>query len=448
VTAQDWVKTFQYSADPKHAYDFTWFWLPDIKGYADAVNGKVPLDQIGVRQGANPQELIFDTIVPAPYLPAKLLYSLPLSAAALEKTGPLYNTKPETAVSSGPFILSEWVRDQSITYKRNESYKGSLQVPFQQIVVKLAAPNTWFTLYQAGDIDYTETPAPADIKVAQSDPTLSKELYQGVGDFRVDYLFFDVTKPPFNNLKVRQAFSHVIDRDAIKLKILGPQGNPSYGFLAPGYPASDQEALKGIQNFDPALGKQLLAEAGYPNGKGFPKLEMWLREPTPTDSAVGGAAGAMLKQYLNIDVSISAKDQATFTNALNAKPTQILFGFVSYGMDYLDPSNMLGVWLTGGRHSWSNPQYDKLVKEATSYLGPAAQRTQMFQQAEKILVSDVPAVFIYYRTPIQFVKSYVKGDALLPDKNNIKAIHWPGYTTMDTVPAGLYITKDAPGNRS
>src|SRR5579884_425154 len=175
---------------------------------------------------------------------------------------------------------------------------------------------------------------------------------------------------------------------------------------------------------------------------------MWLREPTPTDSAVGGAAGAMLKQYLNIDVSISAKDQATFTNALNAKPTQILFGFVSYGMDYLDPSNMLGVWLTGGRHSWSNPQYDKLVKEATSYLGPAAQRTQMFQQAEKILVSDVPAVFIYYRTPIQFVKSYVKGDALLPDKNNIKAIHWPGYTTMDTVPAGLYITKDAPGNRS
>jgi ABC-type transport system substrate-binding protein len=447
VTAQDWVKTFQYSADPDHAWDFTWFWRPVIVGYADATDGKAPLDSIGVKQGADEHELIFQTIDAAPYLPAMLLYSLPLSAAALAKYGGLYNTDPKTAVSSGPFILEEWVRDQQITYKRNPTYKGTLNVPIQKAITKLAAPSTNYTLYEAGEIDFMENPAPAELKIVQSDPELSKQLYQGVGDFRVDYLFFDVTKKPFTDLKVRQAFSHVIDRDAIKEKILGPLGNPSYGFLAPGFPAANQDALKGIQNYDPDAGKKLLADAGYPDGKGFPKLDLWLRAPTTVDSAVAGAAASMLKQHLNIDVELVSKDQKTFTDALNAKPTQILFGFVSYGMDYLDPSNMLGVWKSGGRHSWSNAEFDKLYDQATPYLGDEAERLKIFQQAEKVLVEDVPAVFVYYRTPVQFIKSYVKGDALQPDENGIKAMHWPNYCDMDTVPNGIYIGNDAPPDR-
>jgi ABC-type transport system substrate-binding protein len=116
-------------------------------------------------------------------------------------------------------------------------------------------------------------------------------------------------------------------------------------------------------------------------------------------------------------------------------------------MDFLDPFNMLSVWLSGGRHSWSNPKFDDLVKKAASFTGDPAERTKMFQDAEKILVEDVPAVFIYHETPVQFAKPWVKGDVLKPDKNGIKALHWPGYTAMDTVPAELYIGKDAPKGR-
>lgn len=448
VTAADWVATFQYAADPKHAWDFTWFWSPVIKGFADAVAGTIPPDKIGVRQGASPQELTFETVDAAPYLPAMLLYSVPLSAAALASHGPLYNTNPDTAVSSGPFILHEWVRDQFITYERNPSYRGTLKVPIQRVVSKLAAPTTMYSLYESGEIDFMDNPAPAELKIVQSDPDLAKQIFQGVGDFRVDYLFFDVTKAPFDNLKVRQAFSHVVDRDAIKEKILGPIGNPAFSFLAPGFPSSNMNALKDVQKFDPAMAKQLLADAGYPDGAGFPKLELWLRAPTPVDSEVAGAIASMLKQHLNINVEISAKDQKLFTDAMNAKPTKILFGYVSYGMDYLDPSNMLGLWLSGGRHPWSNPDFDKKVKEATSFLGDPAQRNTMFQDGERILVGDVPAVFVYYRTPVQFIKPYVKGDALKPDKNGVAAIHWPEYTTMSTVPEGLYIGNDAPPNRT
>ena len=365
VTANDWVRTLQYAADPEHAWDFSWFWRPVITNFAEAVDGTVSPDQIGVRQGADAYELIFETVDPAPYLPSMLLYSPPLSAAALDQHGPLYNTRPETAVSSGPFILTEWVQDQHVVYERNPTYKGTLKVPVQKVIAKLAAPETWFTLYEAGEVDFTENPAPAELKIMEADPELAKEIYQGVGDFRVDYLFFDVTKPPFDDIKVRQAFSHVIDRDAIKQQILGPVGNPAYSCLAPGFPASNMDALAEIQKFDPEMGKQLLAEAGFPNGEGFPKQVLWLRAPSPTDTAVGGAVASMLTEHLGIEIEVSAKDQKLFMDSLNAKPTEILLGYVSYGMDYLDPSNMLGVWLSGGRHSWSNADFDAKVKEAT-----------------------------------------------------------------------------------
>ncbi|MDP9366008.1 MAG: peptide ABC transporter substrate-binding protein, partial [Chloroflexota bacterium] len=446
VTANDWVATFRYAADPAHAWDFAWYWTGVIRGFGEALEG-APLDQIGVRQGATPQELIFETVEPAPFLPSMLLYSQPLSAAALERSGPLYNTNPETAVSSGPFILREWARDQYILYERNESYRGSLQAPIQRVVAKLAAPNTHFTLYEAGEIDFMDNPAPAELQIMQADPELAKQIYQGVGDFRVDYLFFDVSKPPFDNLQVRRAFSHVVDREAIKQQILGPIGNPAYSFLAPGFPASNMDALADVQRFDPELGKQLFTEAGFPNGEGFPGLELWLRAPTPVDSAVAGAVASMLKQHLNVDVEISAKDQKLFTDAMNAKPTEIQFGYVSYGMDYLDPSNMLGLWLSGGRHPWSNPNYDAMVREATTFLGDPAQRVALFQEGERILVEDVPAVFVYYRTPVQFIKPYVKGTALEPDRNGVAAIHWPEYATTSTVPGEIYIGNDAPPGR-
>jgi len=448
VTADDWVASFRYAADPEHAWDFTWYFAGVIKNWNQAIAGEVPLEQLGVKKGADAQTLIFETEVPAPYLPAMLLYSVPLSKAALDSTGPLYNNKPETCVSCGPFKLVEWQQDQQIVYGRNEAYTGKLTVPIQKVLIKLAAPATHFSLYENNEVDLMEGVAPADLKLAQADPELSKQIYSSVGDFRTFYLFFDVAKAPFDDLKVRQAFSHVIDRDAIQKSILGPEGSPAYSWLAPGFPASDREGLKGIQSFDPAAGKKLLADAGFPDGKDFPKQELWLRAPRPIDIAVGGAIASMLKEHLGIDVEVSNKDQTLFMESLTAEPTKIPFGYVSYGMDFLDPFNMLGVWLTTGRHSWSNKAFDDKVQEAASFLGSTEERITMFQEAEKILVEDVPGVFVYHETPVQLVKPWLKGDALEPDETGNTSIHWPRYTTMSTVPAGLYVSKDVPSNRS
>jgi len=445
VTAADFVKTFQYSADPEHAWDFTWFWSGNIVNYTEAVAGTVKPEEIGVTQGANELEVVFKTVDPAPYMPAKLLYSTPLSKAALEAHGAFYNNKPETAVSSGPFIIDEWVPDQYVAVKRNESYNYPFVIPIQRIVNKLAAANTVFTMYQAGEIDSMEGMAPADLQLVKADPDLSKQLYQGVGDFACYYLFFDVTTAPWDNPKVRQAFSHAVDRDAMQKAIWDTQAIPAPSYLAPGFPASNVDGLKDIQKYDVDLAKQLLSEAGFPDGKGFPKLVISQRGgAAPLEVATVQAWGSMIKDNLGIDNEIQTVDRQAFYDDMK----KISCGFVSYGMDYLDPSNMLGVWLSGGRHSWSNADYDKAVKDATVFLGDADERTKMFQAAEKILVEDVPAVFTYFIKPNQLVKPYIKGHVLEPDDNGITAIHWPGYASASTVPEEMYIGNDAPSDRS
>jgi peptide/nickel transport system substrate-binding protein/oligopeptide transport system substrate-binding protein len=300
-------------------------------------------------------------------------------------------------------------------------------------------------MYQNDEIDYMQYPAPADLVVAQAE--FPEQIFSSVGDFRTHYLFFDVSKEPFDKLEVRQAFSHAIDRDAIKQQILGPAGIPAYSWLAPGFPAANGETLAPIQGFDPAKAKELLAAGGYSDPATFPAQVLQVRNPDPLIATVSQAVGTMLRDNLGIQIEVQNVDADTFMQDLTAKPTEIPLGFVSYGMDYLDPFNMLSVWLSGGRHSWSNEEFDKLVKDAASFIGDPDERTNMFQDAERILVEDVPGVFVYHETPVQLVKPWLKGAFLEPDKNGITSLHWPGYSSMSTVPAELYIGADAPPGR-
>ena len=448
VTADDYVATFRYAADPKHAWDFTWFFQGVIKNWTEVVEGKVPVEQLGVA-AADANTFTVTTVSPAPYLPAMMLYSNAMQKKALDAHGGLYNSDPATSVSSGPFVLKEWRKGDRLVYEANPKYKGTNK-PFIQKIINIGANvSNDFTSYQAGEIDFVAGPnlSPADNEIIAADPDLTSQTHSHYGDFRTDYLFFDTKNPPFDNLKVRQAFSHIIDRDTIIQSIIKPtQGIPAYSFLMPGFPDANSQGLKDIQNYDPAAAKALLAEAGYPDGKDFPKLTLWLRNEAPVRQAMAQAIAASIKQNLNIDVEVSNKENKTFTDAMNAKPTQIQFGMVSYGFDYLDASNMLSVWLSGGRHNWNNTQFDDLVKKAAAFTGDAAERTKMFQDAEKLLVSDVGGVFIYHRTVSDIYKPYLKGTELEADANGVAAMHWPGYSGYSNLVGSMYISKDV-GNR-
>lgn len=445
VTAADWIASFQNAVTPDFAWDFTWYFQGVLANWTQAVNGEVAPDQIGVAQGANEYELVFTTEAAAPYLPAMLLYSNPISAAGLSAHGPLYNTDPATAISAGPFILTEWVPDQQIVYSRNTAYTGTLPTMLEKVVIKLTSKDNYFTMYQANEIDFLRHPAPAAIEIMMADEATAAEVHSTPGDFPTYYLFFDQSQAPFNDLRVRQAWSHAIDRDALKEAVLGPAGIPAYSWLAPGFPASQTQEIKDVQGFDPELAKSLLTEAGFPDGEGFPSLQLQLRAPTPLEKSVAAAIAAMLKEHLNVNVELLERDSQGFTADMNAKPTLIQLGFVRYGMDFLDPINMLSVWFSGGRHdSWKNEEFESQAKAAGEFLGDPAERIAMFQAAERIMVEDVAGVFVYHGTEVQLIKPWMTGPFKDPDDNGNTGMHWPNFATMSTVPGEVYIGADAP----
>jgi ABC-type transport system substrate-binding protein len=446
VTAEDVVFTFQYQADPKHAWDFTWFWS-DIVNFDEAVAGTVPTSDIGVKK-VDDYTVTFTTRDASPYFPSKALYIRPLSKAAFEKSGEYYNNTPETSVTSSPWKLEEWTKGKQIVFGPNTSYTGDLKPFCEKLIILLAQDSSGeFRAYQNNEIDMAASFTPADIDLISNDPELNAEYHPGYGDFRTYYLGFNTYEKPFDDIKVRQAFAMVIDRDSIIQNVVRRQGIAAYSFLMPGFPAANADELKNldVNKLDVAAAQQLLADAGYPNGEGFPKQELWLRQEGDLNKAVGEAIAAMIKENLNIDLEVSNKETKLFMDALNAHT--LPFYMVSYGFDYLDPSNMLGIWTSTGRHAWKNDTFDQMVKDASALTGDPAARDQMFKDAEKILVEDVGAIFVYHATPGNIYKPYLKGSELEADKVGLAAWHWPGLEDIGMLFPTLYISEEVSNYR-
>jgi len=446
VTADDVVFTFQYQADPKHAWDFTWFW-GDILNFDEAVAGKVPTSEIGVKK-VDDYTVTFTTKAASPYFPSKALYVRPLSKVAFEKYGEYYDNTPETSVSSSPWVLTEWTKGKQVVFGPNKNYTGKLKPFIEKLIIIIASDSSGvFRAYQNNEIDMADAFTPADIDLISKDTQLNKEYHPSYGDFRTYYLGFNTYEKPFNDLKVRQAFAKAIDRDSIINNVVRRQGIAAYSFLMPGFPEANADVLKkeDVNQYDVAAAKKLLADAGYPDGKGFPKLELWLRNENDLNKAVGSAIAAMIKDNLGIDVQVSNKEAKLFMDSLNAH--KLPFYMVSYGFDYLDASNMLGIWVSTGRHAWKNDQFDKLVADASSFTGDPATRSQMFKDAEKILVDDVGGIFIYHATPGNIYKPYLVGSELEADKVGMAAWHWPGLEDIGMLMPTTYISQDAPKDR-
>jgi peptide/nickel transport system substrate-binding protein/oligopeptide transport system substrate-binding protein len=367
-----------------------------------------------------------------------------MQAAALEAHGPNYMLDPETSVSSGPFILTEFVAGDHLTLNANPTYNG-YRKPWLREIRGIYGDqlNGSFLAFQNHDVDKVNYALiqTADFDVINSTPELSEHYLPDSGDFRTDYLLFDTFNPPFDNHDVRLAFAKAVDRESIVSNVIGSRfALPAYSFLMPGFPSSDTSGdLRDIQAYDCDAAKQLLADAGYPDGEGFPAVQLNLRGENATWETRYTAVAASISQCLNVDVTVNNMQYSDYMTGLLARPTTIQFGAVSYGMDYLDPSNMLGVWVSTGRHSWRNAEFDDLVTRANSLVGDPETRDQLYRDAERILVEDVGGIFIDHRIQGNLFQPYVAGgDCFKPDAQGLSAWHWGNDGCWGTV----YITND------
>ena len=332
LTANDWVATYQYLADPKHAWDFAWFYAGIIKNWDEIVAGEVPSTTLGVK-AVDDLTLAITTNNPFPPMPGMMKFGWTLQKHALETYGPLYNSDIKTSVSSGPYILETFEPGKTITTVANPKYKGYRPPLFKRNIGVYMDPSTTFEAFKKGeiyDVGY-EALTPGDFETVMKDPVMSKNYLRHFGDFRTDYLTWDTFNKPFSDLNVRKAFSHAVDRDAIVKNVYGEiKAMPAYAMLMPGFPSSSTKGeLNDLQKYDCTQAKDDLAKAGYPDGKDFPQLELWLRNESPALQAVFQAVAASISQCLNVQIEVSNKDQKVYMDALNAKPTKLQIGAIS-----------------------------------------------------------------------------------------------------------------------
>lgn len=328
-------------------------------------------------------------------------------------------------VSNGPFMLNQWERQDQIVMVPNPHFFGE-KPRVGRIVYRIITDlNAEFAAYRSGELEATRVP-PTNVKAVLSDPGLSQELHRA-SDLRTFALQFNVTLPPFDNSRVRQAVALAVDRRAFVEKVRSGVGKVAYSWIPPGMPGHDPEA--GRQwDLNPARARALLAEAGYPEGRGLAPLAFQYSDTGPNKLIAEFLQGQM-KENLGLNLQVEPMESRAFSRLMTDRKFQwALIGWVA---DYPDPDNWLpeifGTGAGNNHAGYSNPGFDELARMAQSEPDPQ-RRLQLWGDAQRLVVEDAPMVFLEHRESFWLVKPYLKG--LRP-------------TAMDPLPGSFFYTQVA-----
>lgn len=327
----------------------------------------------------------------------------PLRQDIVEGVGASW-TEPGKHVSSGPFVLSEWVHNDHITLTPNPYWYGE-EPKLTKIVLKMMAdPNAAYGAYLNNELDVVIVPPP-NVKAVESDEQLSRQVARWVdlGTFAYE---FNINRPPFDDPRVRQAFAMAVDREAFVNKVQFGVGEVAYSLIPPNMPGYDEELGQEWQ-YNPERAKQLLTEAGY-SGDSFPVITIQAPDIGANRLWAEFAQG-QFEQNLGVDVELEPLEPHAF--AATVMQGQFMIIPVGWGADYPEPDSMLtqnfGSVGGGNIAGYSNSEFDVLVQQAIAEADPE-KRLALWSEAQQILVDDVAAVFVSYHERLLLVKPYVK----------------------------------------
>jgi oligopeptide transport system substrate-binding protein len=416
ITAHDWVFTLRRAL--ANQYDFGWFYF-DIKNAAKVYSKELPPEELGI-EAVDDYTLRITTEAPTPYLPGLGTWFGVAPRHAYEEYGENWALDPAKYVSSGPFKLTVFERGVRHKWELNPTYKG-IRRPYIAEIREEKLPKG-LPAYIAGDIKrYTidmNTPA-GEVALINSNPILRAESHPQPSSF-TDYLGFNTLAgkfPPLDNPNVRLALCKAIDKEVLVAQIYSGFANPAWGILPAGFPNYIGDQLKELEpnKFDPEAARQLLANAGYPDGKGFPVFELYIRQPTDKQLALCEAIQARWKEVLGIQVELRPSDFQSFTAAAFKDRTAPMY-HVGYSLDYYDPATFLNVFRNGGRHPHENPEWTEFYNQANATLD-FAKRFELMAEAEKQLVLSTAWYFLVSPFSIMLWPCNLKGETLQPNKN-------------------------------
>lgn len=407
------------NGDRVTAHDFAWSWLrvlhPDVPSrYADIFylieNGAAykkreieSAERVGIR-ALDDSTLQVDLVAPTPYFLELVTYYpfMPVHRPTVERWGDRW-THPDHIVTNGPFRLVHHRQNDRFVMDRFDGYWDARNVRLARVVAySIDDLTTSLNMYRAGMTDWN----PSGYLPAQYVPYVRRYRDFRAGPYLATYFYsFNVTRPPFDDARVRRALALAVDRERITRFLLHDSKTPWGGVVPPGF--RDYPYPAGV-GFDPEAARRLLAEAGYPGGRGFPPVEI-LFNTSEDHRKIAEAIQAMWKEHLGIDVALSNQEWASFMRACIGLEYQVARR--SWIADYMDPNTFLYVLRSGdgnNRTGWSDARFDALIEQAGRE-ADGVRRLQLLAQAEALALHEMPFLPIYAYRSVELVAPYVRG---------------------------------------
>ena len=409
LVAGDFIAAWRRVLNPAFASDNAWY-LFALKN-AEAYNAKQLTDVAAVGFAApDARTLVLTLERPTPYLAALVSMPawFPLNARTLEKFGALEKrgtawTRPGNLVSNGAFTLAEWQPNARIALVKNPLHRDAAQNQLERVVFfPTENPDTEERDFRAGQLHVTfNLPVTKiaswrqhDAAKLRIDPTL-----------QINFLRFNTARPPLNDPRVRRALSLAIDRAAIAQSVLQGSRAPALALTPPGtggYTARAQVATQ------VAEARQLLAAAGFPDGKGLPTIDIQCRNDEIMPR-LAEALQAMWLRDLGLRTTISQVEQKTWIQ--NQQSQNYGISTAAWTADFPDPVTFLGMFTANSAYNWTgwnHPGYEKLM-HAAAETADAKARYEIFQEAEALLLQEAPVAPVFYGAQTYLLQPSVKG---------------------------------------
>lgn len=418
VSAEDFRQAWLRALSPQQAAPYATQLFP-IRG-ARAFNEGREGDpaSVGVVAAA-PQTLEVALEKPDPTFLLKLLHPVwfPIpahiaAAAAGERVGPW--TRPGSFVGNGPFVLSEWRPNQFIEVSRNPQFRAAGEVLLDGIrFYAIDEPAAQERAFLGQQLHLTDAVPPNRVRHYQQSDAARLRVDPYLGTY---YILLNHRIAPLDDPRVRKALALALDRPAIAERLLGAGQRPAYGFVPDNL---DGFASLVSERDDPAQARALLAEAGFPDGRGFPQLE-FLFNTSESHRKIAEAMQDRWRSVLGIHVQLANVEWRTYLQRRSSGDFQLARA-VWIG-DYPDPATFLDLWESGNPQNWvgwHNAAYDEWLQIARS-APDAAARARAFAEAEALLIAEQAVIPLYF---------YVSAFLIRPEVHNWPAnlLNWPQY---------------------
>jgi oligopeptide transport system substrate-binding protein len=314
-------------------------------------------------------------------------------------------------VGNGPFKVVSHTDNQEWVFERNEDYfRGAPGI--QTLVYKeVDSPETALLAYQQGEFDLIG-PSSTQLPQIEADPVLSEQLVRQ-SDASTFYMAFNNASEPFDDVQVRQAFSYAMNRQQYIDQIANGAGIPAGTFLYEGIPGYQTDFQ---QSYDPEMAKQLLADAGYPEGKGFPVLQLYYNSESAASQQIATFWSQTFQQVLGVSVEPTPIDVAQLQSLRTNRDPSLLIWLGNWFEDYPHPQNWLslvyGPGSTRAPLGWDNQEYYDLVIEADRL--PIEEAIPLYQEADVLLAEQAPVAFYLHGESLVLVSPQLQGYVSYP----------------------------------